>query len=424
VHRPLTGCSSAAGICGRDDLGSSLRGEVRARMASKALVRAAVLEWARTSAGLSIEEAAAKMRMPPERLEAWERGDDAPTVPMLRTLAGYYKRPLAVFYLPAPPRDFDAMRDYRRLPAGNPDDPDLPSNLRLTMRRVEQQRDLALDLTAGDDKFTAESFGAVPDDAEQFGERLREWLGVAYDEQRTWREPYTALNAWVARVEERGILVTQVAGHKVGEFRGFSFAHDELPAIALNSKDAVRGKVFTLLHECAHVILRASGLCDLHSGASDNRRYDALETRCNAVAAAALMPLEHFREDPLVVIAGQGSETWQKETLQAIARRFTTSEEAVLRRLLTIGKTTAKFYDAWRGQWDGEDDDKTPTADRRVRIPYERLVVRDLGREYVRRVMDARARNVLTLSEASDYLGVTLKWVDAVEREAMRSRAV
>lgn len=394
-------------------------------MAAKALVKAPVLVWARKSAGLSIQEAAAKMRMPVERLEAWERGDDAPTVPMLRKLAGHYKRPLAVFYLPAPPRDFDAMRDYRRLPAGDPDDPHLPSALRLTVRRVEQQRDLALDLTAGEDKFRAASFGAAPDDPERFGERLREWLGVAYDQQRTWREPYAALNAWVALVEERGILVTQVAGHKVSEFRGFSLAHDELPVIALNSKDAVRSKVFTLLHECAHIILRASGLCDLHSGPSDNRRYDAPETLCNAVAAAALMPLEHFREDPLVVVAVQGSETWQKETLQAIARRFTTSEEAVLRRLLTIGKTTTRFYEAWRAQWDDDGGDKTPTTtERDVRIPYERLVVRDLGREYVRRVMDARARNVLTLSEASDYLGVTLKWVDAVEREAMRSRAL
>jgi Zn-dependent peptidase ImmA (M78 family) len=111
--------------------------------------------------------------------------------------------------------------------------------------------------------------------------------------------------------------------------------------------------------------------------------------------------------------------------LQAIARRFTTSEEAVLRRLLTIGKTTARFYETWRAQWESEDDDRrATTSDRDIRIPYERLVVRDLGREYVRRVMDARARNLLTLSETSDYLGVRLKWVEPVEREAIGAGAV
>ena len=75
-----------------------------------------MLEWGRTSAGLSVEEAARKVALSVDRLEAWESEDSQPTIKQLRKLANAYKRPLSVFYLPERPRDFQALRDFRRLP--------------------------------------------------------------------------------------------------------------------------------------------------------------------------------------------------------------------------------------------------------------------------------------------------------------------
>jgi hypothetical protein len=42
-------------------------------------------------------------------------GRQAISLARLRDLARVYKRPLAVFYLPERPREFDAMRDSRRV---------------------------------------------------------------------------------------------------------------------------------------------------------------------------------------------------------------------------------------------------------------------------------------------------------------------
>jgi IrrE N-terminal-like domain len=52
-----------------------------------------------------------------ERLKAWEsdKDEDAPTLGQLRDLAAKYHFPLAVFYLPEPPKDFLPLRDFRRL---------------------------------------------------------------------------------------------------------------------------------------------------------------------------------------------------------------------------------------------------------------------------------------------------------------------
>ena len=80
-----------------------------------ALVRPALLVWAREKAGWRPEEAAAKLRTQVERLREWERGAERPSIAQLRKLGELYKRPLAVFFLPEPPRDFDPQREFRRL---------------------------------------------------------------------------------------------------------------------------------------------------------------------------------------------------------------------------------------------------------------------------------------------------------------------
>ena len=84
--------------------------------ASKALIKPALLVWTRERAKVKREDAAKAAHVSVERLEAWERGDETPTVSQLRLLAAKYRFPLAVFYLPEPPVDFAPLRDFRRLP--------------------------------------------------------------------------------------------------------------------------------------------------------------------------------------------------------------------------------------------------------------------------------------------------------------------
>jgi transcriptional regulator with XRE-family HTH domain len=63
------------------------------------------------------DEVAHALGVPVERIREWEKGDASPTVNQLRRFAERCKRPLSVFYLPEPPRDFQALRDFRRLPS-------------------------------------------------------------------------------------------------------------------------------------------------------------------------------------------------------------------------------------------------------------------------------------------------------------------
>ena len=54
---------------------------------TEALVEPAILNWARSSAGLSIEEAAHSLQTKPEKITAWEGGEASPSMSQLRKMA-------------------------------------------------------------------------------------------------------------------------------------------------------------------------------------------------------------------------------------------------------------------------------------------------------------------------------------------------
>ena len=109
-----------------------------------ALVEPSVLRWARESVNYTTLAASRKLAVAEDKLQHWEAGEGAPTIAQLRKMAEVYKRPLGVFYLPQPPTDFDAMRDFRRhvgatAGAWSPE-------LHTEYRRAISQRESALEL--------------------------------------------------------------------------------------------------------------------------------------------------------------------------------------------------------------------------------------------------------------------------------------
>src|SRR5206468_13118221 len=226
-----------------------------------ALVKPALLVWARERSGVAIEEAAAKLKIETALLRAWENPDseERPTIAQVRKLGEIYKRPLAVFFLQEPPRDFDAQREFRRLPGVTPqnESPEMRVALRVALFRREAARDLYEQLGEEIPVFDAKADPSEP--FERVGARIRELLGIDWDTQLGWPTAYAALNAWRAAVENLGILVFQSGEMTVDEMRGISIPHGPLPVILLNSGDAPHGRIFTLLHESAHIILTNSG---------------------------------------------------------------------------------------------------------------------------------------------------------------------
>lgn len=91
-------------------------------------------------------DAAEKLGMSDLDLRYLEEGVESPKIGELRNMAKLYKRPLAVFLLPASPRNFRPMEDFRLLPQGRTQP--YSRDLWLAFRRAHLQREVAKSLSA------------------------------------------------------------------------------------------------------------------------------------------------------------------------------------------------------------------------------------------------------------------------------------
>jgi Zn-dependent peptidase ImmA (M78 family) len=118
---------------------------------------------------------------------------------------------------------------------------------------------------------------------------MRQVLGISLRLQLGWRNRRTALASWIAAVERAGVLVLHAQRIELDEMRGFSISADELPGIVLDGADTLRGRVFTVLHELAHVLLNPRrGLRPPRSLC--RARREGVEIVCSELSAASLLP--------------------------------------------------------------------------------------------------------------------------------------
>jgi len=377
-----------------------------------AKINPALLEWARKSINYSLAAAAKELDVDVTRLSAWENGSEPISIPQLRRAANLYKRPLAVFFLPEPPKGYGAMKDFRRLPGPQALSPAFMLEVRDAHARRELAVDLAADLEERPQRFPVRaSMDATPPD---IGMKLRRALNVSLDEQRQWRDTGQALAAWRSAVEALDVLVFR-GSFPIEEARGFSIGTDEFPVVVFNVNDSYAGRIFTILHELAHVALRTGGVCDLHEGgAADVERW------CNQVAAEALLPKEAIEAEPELAARRVHFEA----AIEQIARRYSVSEEVVAIRLIEIGRADDSLYNAMRPRWRRQA--KLAEAARNKRSGFEPPTQKSLsenGHLLARLVLTSFGDNRLTVNEVTTYLGVRAKHLTGISADVRRKAA-
>jgi len=391
---------------------------------SKALVRPELLTWARANAELSVPEAARKAQLKEEQLIAWEKGDDQPSIAQLRKLGRIYKRPLAVFYLPRPPKTFDALRDFRRLARGQAGKQS--PELAFEIRRAHSRREIALDLyqeLAGVEPKAFSTMTSLDEPPEDAAARLRDLLGVKLGESSSWKTVRDAFNRWRGALENTGVLVFQAEDVEVSEMRGFSISERVFPVVVVNIKDAFVGRIFSMLHELTHLSLREGGLCDLLEESS--QAQERIEVFCNHVAAATLMPAASILAEQMV--RDHKGAQWSNGEIQFLTQRYRVSREAVVRRLLALGKTTEDFYRRKRKELQAEFEAQQDEIQQRKALgletggfaPPHRLAVSTAGPLFVRLVLESYHQEKITANDLSSYLEVRLKHISKIEHTVL-----
>lgn len=374
------------------------------------LARPEMLRWARRSLGLEIRVAAPKAGVSVELLSEWEAGEAAPTIDQLRRLAGVYGRPLAVFFLPRPPSGFDVMRDFRRFPeaTGGQWSP----QLHLEFRRSLEQRETVLELLEYLDERPLQNWAITPGQSEdETADRIRSAVLGSSHGRPNDRDQYKRLSCWTSGLEALGVLVVTARDVDVEEMRGFSVLRHDIPIIAINGRDAPNARVFSALHEMAHLVLRTSGLCDQRIGDSDPVRERQLEIKCNAIAARVLMPRDSVLNLGIVKMSPRDFEGWTDELLSELTRAFGVSRESALRRLLDLGFTTDSYYQQRRREWaiEWSEQDRTPHDG----VPtFYQIHPTTMSKGFIRLVDRARRTGAITRYEAASFMRARVGQID------------
>jgi Zn-dependent peptidase ImmA (M78 family) len=243
-------------------------------------------------------------------------------------------------------------------------------------------------------------------------------LGVDVDDQVGWQGRYAALRAWRGAFERAGVLSFQLGGIDIEEARGCAIADRPLPVVAFNSSDSVRGRVFTLFHEAAHVLLGASTLHSRSPYESDDKE----EKWCNRVAAAALIPKNDLLDLYQVETRGKGA-TWTKTEIENLAGRYGVSPAALIRRLAAFDRIADQPFHTLREVFDQRRRSDTLAADKDGEGGnFYNTALTQLGSLLPRLAFQGFYANAIGASELSDIMGTKIENLGTFEKKVMGTR--
>jgi len=218
----------------------------------------------------------------------------------------------------------------------------------------------------------------------------------------------------IEKAEDAGILMMHsgIVGsntHRVldvNEFRGFAISDPIAPLVFLNWKDAKAARIFTLIHELAHLWVGQSGISDISlNKETSNINLDS-EKFCNAVAAEVLVPKVSFREH------------WHEEISIAdnaheLVRHYRVSSVVIGRRAYELGMVNwneyIAFYQKEAKQWQvspsGSGDNYYVTTRTR------------LGKRFAKAVVSSVHQGRFLYRDAGHLLGIKPSNIPSLSKE-------
>ena len=170
-------------------------------MADKAYITPKVLQWARESARMSLETAAAKVSIAPEKLSEWEddTGTGQPTIKQAEILAKAYKRLFGIFFLPEVPRDFTPLQDFRKKTAKP-----LGTASVFIIREIQQKQAWIRDVFENNNESVLPFVGrfSIQDNPVKVANDILDTLQINKNNYSV----YGPINEWIDKAESKGFL--------------------------------------------------------------------------------------------------------------------------------------------------------------------------------------------------------------------------
>ncbi|MGH1338541.1 MAG: ImmA/IrrE family metallo-endopeptidase [Aureispira sp.] len=282
------------------------------------------------------------------KLAAWLDGTITPTFKQLINYAKTVDIPFGYFFLEKMPIQETQIPHYRTV---KEEEEVVPSkNLTTVINMMEARQIWAKDLLLeyGTEPLTFAGKYKTQDPIKVVVQAIYTLLGI---ESKTWAGKMPtwqkAFKYLVEQTEKAGIfvIVNGVVGNnthrtlQVEEFRGFVLYDEIAPFVFVNGKDAIAGRIFTLIHEITHVLIGESASFDF---SLVDKHSNKIEQFCNQVAADFLVPKELLKN------------YYEDGNYEVLARKFKVSQVVIARRLLELKMIDKQqffnFYSHYKNQ--------------------------------------------------------------------------
>ncbi len=377
---------------------------------SIAIINPKILKWAREQCGLTHQEAVGSY-FNPEKLEKAEKGKIYLTFNQFLTIANRYGRNPAFFYLDHIPKEV-LIEDFRT-----------PSSLKVkyspklrkTIINVKEKHELAVDFKNYDREYDYSYVNliSIESNVEDVAKKISNLLDINLKERKLWKNKYSALKGWIKAIETRGILVFQLSHIDTSEMRAFSISETPFPVIALNRGDSPFGRIFSLIHELCHIMLKKGGICTYRF---QDEEHFKIEKFCNAVAGEVLVPKPSLLKQKIIIKHGSSVE-WDERELKSLSKVYWVSSEVILRRLLTLNLTSKTFYQKMRENWKKREREQGGFGEK-----GHLKVLRTNSPNFIKIVLNAMYDNKILMTDVSYYLDMSLKYFNDLVKNFKRSQ--
>lgn len=392
-------------------------------MADKAYITPNVLKWARESARMTEETAAAKVSVTVDKLKEWEEGTNQPTIRQAQTLAKAYKRPFALFFLPEVPRDFQPLQDFRKSGAKN-----LTTSSIFIIREIQQKQAWISDVYSEnqEDKLAFVGRFSINDNPQTVAKDILDTLKINPASYKT----ENPIKEWIDAAETNGIFVSRTSFiHSrlkldSEELQGFAIADPHAPFVFVNSEDWNAPQLFTLIHELAHIWIAETGISnEVEPDIKHKDKFHPVELFCNEVAANALMPKE-------IILSFDSNSFQTSKDIFKVAKQLGVSSFALLVRALNLNIISTPIYQKLKKQADidyaeylkreAEKKAKQKEKDKPGGPNYFLLQLNRNSRLFTQTVLDAFRGGFIEPTLASSLLNVQVNKFPKLESQLFR----
>lgn len=278
-------------------------------------------------------------------LQSWADGTKEPTFAQIEQVSKGTGIPLGYFFLKKPPQEDLSLVEYRTVDSLELNQPS--RNLIDTLYNMEQIQFWLRDHAISEGCQPLKYVGALEKDlpVADFAREMRDILRLDENWHERVHSTDQAFRYLREKISDAGVTVMMngIVGNNtkrtlsVNEFRAFALIDEYAPLIFINTKDSIGGRVFSLLHEFAHVCFGENSLFNRKESAISN--VNATETLCNAAAAEILVPQQVFCEKWENV----HEDNW-KQMINTFAKYFCCSTTVIARKALDCGYIDQKQY--------------------------------------------------------------------------------